>query len=417
MNQIVSLSSLDIADDPSVRIPPVSVAMFCTSAQMAGCAAAAFADRRMARATAVVHDGDFDAAIAKYGDIASPDLLIVETALDRDAIFNSLEQLAEVCAETTRLIVLGSHNDVAFYRALVAQGVSEYAVSPVAPLELISLVASVFADPAAAKTGRSVVFIGATGGCGSSTLAQNVAAAMGDGDSTQRIVLADFDIPFGSAGLAFNLDNSQGAAQALQSADRLDEVLLERLLVKSSGSLNLLPAPAALEQELDLGQGARKVYETALSVANVVVCDLPHVWSRWSRELIFAADEIVITSPPTLLGLRNTKNLLHRIRTMRPNDRHPKLILNQVGIGKRREVKQAVFEDTVQAKAVACIRFDPATFSEAETEGQVVVQRSPRSPAAKAIGSIAESLGGVEKHAPRGWSLFRKLGLLKNRGR
>lgn len=411
MNQVVPPPSLTtVAVDPSVRIPPASVTAFCTSPEQKDAAAAAFADRRMARATSMLRSGDFADAIAYYRNAQSPDLLIIETRLDRDDIVANLDLLAEACSEGTKLIVLGKHNDVAFYRTLMAQGVSEYAVAPVTPLELITLVAGVFADPAAAKTGRSIVFIGATGGCGSSTLAQNVAYAMGEGEMSPRIVLADFDIPFGSAGLAFNLDNAQGGAQALQSSERLDDVLLERLLVKSNGSLNLLPAPAVLDDELELGQGgAKKVYETALTVANVVVCDIPHVWSRWSRDLIFAADEIVVTSPPTLLGLRNSKNLLQKIKGMRPNDQHPKLVLNQVGMSKRREIKTPTFESAVETKALACIRFDSATFSDAENEGCVVVQKSPRSSAAKSFRAIAQSLSGVARHERGGWGPFRKL--------
>jgi pilus assembly protein CpaE len=44
------------------------------------------------------------------------------------------------------------------------------------------------------------------------------------------VVIADFDLPFGTAGLDFNQDPLQGLGEALASPERLDEVLLDRLL-------------------------------------------------------------------------------------------------------------------------------------------------------------------------------------------
>ena len=48
------------------------------------------------------------------------------------------------------------------------------------------------------------------------------------------MVIADLDLPFGTAGLDFNQDPIQGIADALATPDRLDEVLLDRLLSRCS---------------------------------------------------------------------------------------------------------------------------------------------------------------------------------------
>ena len=62
------------------------------------------------------------------------------------------------------------------------------------------------------------------------------------------VVIADFDLPFGTAGLDFNQDPLQGIADALAMPGRLDEMLLDRLLSRCSDHLSLFAAPGTLDR-------------------------------------------------------------------------------------------------------------------------------------------------------------------------
>jgi pilus assembly protein CpaE len=55
-----------------------------------------------------------------------------------------------------------------------------------------------------------------------------------------NVVVADLDLAFGTAGLAFNQDPVQGIAEALQRPERVDAVLLDRHLTKCSERLSIL---------------------------------------------------------------------------------------------------------------------------------------------------------------------------------
>jgi pilus assembly protein CpaE len=74
--------------------------------------------------------------------------------------------------------------------------------------------------------------------------------------------------------------------------------------------------------------------------APVSVLDVPHQWSEWTRSVLASADEVVICASPDLANLRNTKNLIDSLRKMRPNDKMPHLVLNQVGMPKRPEIAE-----------------------------------------------------------------------------
>ena len=91
------------------------------------------------------------------------------------------------------------------------------------------------------------------------------------------VILADLDMAFGTAGLDFNLDPPQGIAEAVFGADRLDEVLLDRLLAKCEDHLSLLAAPAALDKAYDFGEAAfDQMLEIVQSNVPTVVLDVPH---------------------------------------------------------------------------------------------------------------------------------------------
>ena len=74
------------------------------------------------------------------------------------------------------------------------------------------------------------------------------------------------------------------------------------------------------------------------STAPFVVLDLPHLWSGWMRKTLISADEVVIVATPDLASLRNAKNMIDLIKSSRPNDAPPRLVLNQVGVPGRPEI-------------------------------------------------------------------------------
>ena len=118
-------------------------------------------------------------------------------------------------APATKVMVIGHSNDIELFRGLLARGLSEYLVAPVEPMSLVAAISRLYQTAGAAKLGRSFAFVGARGGAGSSTVAQNVAASLARIYGS-NVILADLDLPFGSASLGFNLDRGQGIAEALQ---------------------------------------------------------------------------------------------------------------------------------------------------------------------------------------------------------
>jgi pilus assembly protein CpaE len=380
---------------PEARpIPRITIQAFCDTPEVAGTMETAAADRRMARAHVKVHTGGIGAAVEFYRTAPTPNLILVETRLPIDQLIGHLDSLAEVCDAGTKVMIIGHSNDVRLYRELLKRGVSEYLVAPIDVMTIITAISGIYREAGTEKLGQVYAFIGAKGGVGSSTIAHNVAWTMARMFGSD-VILADLDLPFGTAGLDFNLDPAQGIAEAVYGADRLDEVLLDRLLAKCEDHLSLLAAPAALDKPYDFGETAfDQVLEIVQSNVPTVVLDLPHLWSAWVRKTLIAADEVVVTAIPDLANLRNAKAVIDLLKQARPNDAPPKLILNQVGVPKRPEIKPDDFAAALQLTPIAIIPSDPLLFGTAGNNGQMIAEASAKTVISDAFADIAQVVSG-----------------------
>ncbi len=394
----MTLTALDVEASSSVSdvrpVPRISIQAFCESPELAAVVEQAAGDRRMARAHVKVHTGGVAAAVEFYQNAATPNLIIIESKLPRDLLDADLDRLAQVCDSGTRVILVGHVNDVTLYRSLIQRGISEYLVMPVDMAMVIRTVATLYVDRTARPLGRTVAFVGAKGGVGSSMIAHNVAWAIARSFEND-VVVADLDFAFGTAGLDFNQDPPQGIAEAVNAPDRLDDVFLDRLLSRCADHLSLLAAPATLDRTYDFGESTfEHVIDVAQSGVPIVVLDLPHLWTSWMKKTLLAADEIVLTVEPDLANLRNAKNIVDLLRQTRPSDRPPHLVVNKSGLGKRPEIKLSDFASALNLTPAAIIPFDAALFGTAANNGQMIAEANPKRPIAESFNQIAQIVTG-----------------------
>src|ERR1700724_953760 len=345
--------------------PRVSVQAFCETVETAAAIQAAGEDRRMAKAHLRIQMGGLIAAIEAYQNSPTPNVIILESENRSEDILGGLDQLAPVCDAATRVIIIGRMNDVALYRELVRRGVSDYLIAPVGALQVVRAVCGLFSAPDAKPVGRIIAGVGAKGGVGASTIAHNVAFSIAR-DLMLDSVVTDLDLAFGTAGLDFNQDPPQGIAEAVFSPDRIDTAFVDRLLAKCTDHLSLLAAPATLDRVYDFGADAfDSIFDSLRATVPCVVLDVPHQWTGWSKQTLIGADEILIVAAPDLANLRNAKNLYDLLKAARPNDHLPRYCLNQVGVAKGPEIKDADFAKALEGEPVATIPFEPQLFGAA----------------------------------------------------
>jgi pilus assembly protein CpaE len=341
---------------PVALVPRVNIHTFCDNQQTAETLQAAAMDRRMSKAHVTIQLGGILAAVQVYQTQPTPNVLVVESHSSRDGILSELSIIA---------------------------------------------------------------FVGAKGGVGSSSIAHNIAWALSKYHDLETVI-TDLDLAFGTAGLNFNQDASGGILDALGQPDRVDATLLDRMLMKLGEKLSLLSGPGGVDRDVSIDASA---IDTILGVVRhsvpCVVVDVPNMWAPWIKHTLLNADEVVITSTPELASLRNTKNLVDLLKASRPNDKPPRLILNQFGVPKRPEIPAADFAKAVGIAPSFIIPHDPQTFGTAQSNGQMIFEVAPKSKAAEMLGSFAQILAGNETSGKTAkssrTSLFQKIPLLRKK--
>ncbi len=372
---------------PALRIHaswdrPHIAALFASFAQDPRCSRALFSSDR----------GGLDAAIVRFSADEGPDLLLLDTTLRGAAMLAALDRLAAVLSPATKIIVLGAVNDVPLLRELAARGIAEYIVPPIGADELAALACRLYAS---VDKARVIAVIGARGGIGASTLAQNLAWSIAERQGVGA-TLVDLDLCFGAGAFSFNTPPSDAVAKIAAAAEDID-TLVDRLTAHPYPNLKLLTAPGALQQECELGVDAlERVVAAVRRTSPYVVLDLPHLWRPWVREALVGADEVLIVAGPDLASLRNADNMCRLLREQRPSERAPMLVLSMTGMPRRPEIPAKEFAEALGAEPIAAFPFDPALFGACAMKGEMLAQAEPRSRAAAMIDGIASAITGRE---------------------
>lgn len=375
-------------------------------------------DRFFFRSTIEIHEGGIDAASTNLADKKTPTLLIVETSANKDRMFEQLEALANVCDPDTRLLLIGTENDIELFRTLIAEGVSDYLISPVSAEQLKESVAKIFHGAESDSDGKIITFIGMTGGSGSSVISHNVAHEL-SAIYDEQVIVVDLDMAYGTAALNYNMQPRQTIVDALTQSQGLDAALLNQFFMElDETKLSVLASPASLGTGLQVtSEPIDALLGVLRPMAEFIVLDVPHVWEGWVNDILASSDEVILISRPDLTNLRNAKNVVEFLGPKRGMDAPTRLVLNQVGAAKRADLSEKDFKDALALEPALSIPYDPEAFGLALNNGEMMSKASAKSKATAGIIELTKIVSGREQDdetEKKGLGLF-KLGKKKKK--
>jgi len=375
----------------------ISIAAFCINKETVKVVEALQNQRQYSRCQIINLNGSIGVARNFLAENETPNLLIIETDLFGDLLFEELELLASVFDPNSRLMLIGQENDIKLYRQLLEMGISEYICSPITEEQLKNSINELYADPEAIDLGRVIACVGARGGAGSSTVAANLAYTLGQ-QYLNEVILVDLDLCFGTAALALNLQQRQNISDAFAQPNRLDDVLIERFMLKYNEYLSVVAAPTVLGSDYEVPLDAFEIFlELVRKMSPFIVLDVPHQWSPWVSEILLDANEVLVTAYPDLANLRDAQAILQRLMEKRNVDEPTRLVLNRVGMAKGSEIGPKDFEGATKVGPALNIPFDPKLFGIALNNGQSIAEVSKRAKSTKLFSELATIVSGKMK--------------------
>jgi len=345
-----------------------------------------------------VRAGNLATARKSIDPAAPPHLMLLDIADSGDPAAE-IEQIMHLCSRSTRVLVIGSVNDVSLYRALIGLGVVEYLVKPVSGDLLHDAITAIVDQPEAQdapqRSLRVTALVGARGGIGTTTIATAIGWYFVH-EFHQRAALADLDLHFGNLALSLDLEPGRGLREALTSPERIDSLLISSAMTSVSDRLKVLAGEEPLDEECAVNIEALDTLYAALGQEfDQLVIDLPRSLGEGARHIIAGASRFVIVTDLSIAGLRDSLRLIELGKRV-GNAADPLIVASQVGAAHRGEINQREFERGLGASISFQIPFDAKAAATMARKGKAMPDAAGGSKAATELLALAQELTGRE---------------------
>lgn len=292
-----------------------------------------------------------EAIIDQIGQPA-PEICLIDFDGNRRAAVAMAERIHADLPGTAIFAVSAQSQPNAILEAMRC-GCSEYLTKPLDRNQLASAVARISTrrrEKPDQNRAQLLVFMGAKGGCGVTTLATQFGALLASSCSRSTLLL-DLHPDFGDAALYLKLTNTRyHFFELLENVDRMDSDFLESFLVRHSSGLEVIPSPegsVATREQLPAGALSRTL-EFLRSRHEFILADLPPSLNDDNLALIRDCDQLYLITVAEVSAVRNIVRQLEYLAGKDIPREKIRVVLNRDH--KRNVVTDAQIEKVIEQK-------------------------------------------------------------------
>ena len=303
--------------DPGTKNPesvgpePLSVALIGPDEERRQALAQALAESRRAR---VIEFHSYPAELHDLERLLAQSFDII--CLDIDSEPDFALDLVEVISSTSaaKIMVYSGVTDQNNVLRCMRAGACEYLILPLkqdAVAEALDRATSTLnpGTPPTMKKGRLLVFLGAKGGSGVTTIACNLGIALAQ-ETDQRTLIIDLALPMGDAALNLGIAAKYSTDDALRNLNRLDANFLHSLLAKHRSGISVLAAPSNVPEVEASKMAIDKLMVVARREFDNVIVDVGSRTDLMGTALFNSASTIYLVTQAGISELRNSNRLI-----------------------------------------------------------------------------------------------------------
>lgn len=356
--------------------------------------------------------GTVETAMSRLAAGAMPNLLLIDLSASQ-APLDDMASLVAAGGVGIKIIALGMINDVGLFRDLLRKGATDYLTKPLDSSVLRAALARATQrdEPnggVGSRGGKLVAFLGTRGGVGVTTCAVNAAWILAE-ERKLPTALIDLDLHFGTIALSLDIDPGRGLREALEAPSRIDDLFIERAMVRQGDRLAILSAEEPVEDEAKVSVEAIDILiEELRQKFDWVLVDLPRGLTAATTAVLAAASHVVIVGEPTLAGLRDAIRLANLLKDCAPAA-HLLVLEGGAGRALHPQINRADFEAGLGRRVDVIVPFDAKAASASANTGRVLTAVVPASPAAKAVRDFVTLLLGNSSRPMKRDTLWRRI--------
>ncbi len=241
------------------------------------------------------------------------------------------------------------------------------------------------------QRGKVITVYSAKGGCGKTTLASNLAAALAS-DGSSKVCLIDSDLQFGDIATALRIHPTKTISNALEMNESIDIDGLVKVLLRYEGKFDVLLAPTnPSDIELITAPFVSRVITTLQRNYDYLVIDTSPTLNEVIIQILQDSDLVLLMTTLDMPAIKNLKLTLSALEALGLSTSRRRLVLNRcdlkVGLDQK-DVEELVGEE-ISANIPSNTKVSSAT-----NEGQLIIYAHPHNPVSKAINSLAHQVKG-----------------------
>ena len=327
----------------------------------------------------------------------APQLVIIN--LDPDSHEN-LKKIGSLPREYPNIsfFVMSQKLDATLLMEAMHMGVKEFIPVPVVEEKFAAAVERVASSHGMGKRAKIVHVIPTMGGCGSTTVACNLAALLAQKSKT---ALLDLDLIGGGVASYFDVRPRYTLSDVMESAEKVDKQLLDNaLVVHQKSQLAILARPDLPEDTLRVSQpGFQRLNNVLARMFDFVVIDSVMSIEPLYSEAIKAADTNLIVMQLNVPSAKNAERFVGALRRMGIDAGKIKIVVNRY-VKKGCDIEPDEVERALGLKIAWMIPNDFKNAIASINYGEPVVLRAPRSEISTSIQGLVAQLAAARKPEP-----------------
>ncbi len=300
-----------------------------------------------------------------------PDVVLVEMD-GENQIPKWLETLSQDLGKTP--ILLCSHSrEPEFLIKVMQVGIREFLPLPLARKDLEAAVTRIWISQKRLQTsdsqdkGKVLVVTGHKGGSGATTVAVNLAVALGE-LVPENLALVDLGRPFPDVGNFLDQEPNYSILDLMPNLSELDQVFLQRIMTPYGDNLSILHGCSDFKEQENIEPEALvKIFSLLRSHYKYTIVDLSHWLDDYFLQVIMEADLVLMLTGLTIPDLRNLKRLWPALLEWYQDRRKIKLVVNRFDRGTALQLKDV--EQMLQQPVFATLGSDYTLMMEALNQG------------------------------------------------
>jgi pilus assembly protein CpaE len=317
-----------------------------------------------------------------------PDAVVIEVAASPETTWEALREVQETLA--VRVLAVGPSNAQVILQAL-HEGAYKY-VDIERVDDLPAALRRVRAEPAlTVRQGKVISVLGASGGCGTSTIAVNIATAYCHDE--KRAALLDLNLEHGELAALLRVQPSYSIADFCQNVARMDSAMFERCLVSDKNGVTLLSPPQRYQDVSKVSvRGVRKAISMARNLFPYVVIDVGRSYRSEHAQALFQSETLVLVARLDIPSVRQAGRVLAYCDDLGIARERIRLVLNRLSA--KSELRERDVEATLKMPVALSIPEEGRNLSRALQHGVPLMLDRPRSYMARGLREFAASLNG-----------------------